>query len=679
MMKEAEKAMQEISPEDKKMMEEMGVKIPDMQKMQKTVSGMSDAQISKAYEDANRLVPEKDLARIASISKTPLTNSSLPAFLAAANAKVILQLKSESKTQGEEIYKLIKAENNSAAQTGNAAAGLWMMGKVELAVYIMGKACLDDPANANNLDNYAAMLSMAGAEQLSIPMLYDLNRRYPRNSTILNNIGQAWFGLGDVARAEIYLDSTISIYAYHPQANFTKSFIEENKGNKQGAIDAAKRSIKGGYSGEKETRLHKLGYDLESKDIYWDRRMPQDPLGLERFKWPDFPMNVDQSKIMEKEWDIFKESCKNEIEKLNGQLKKAEETFIAVSQVRTQQLLKAGSNGQNVSLYPPLANKAIKKLNYLVDDKDGHLSHGLKQRTEAIGNALIEIGNNDQKLSAKIEQLDKKYEDLFGEGKPNPFSAACRDYNDANNNFLVSVNPRLQQTQTDYLNFMRRYLNDQIYYDQYTMWPEEFEMAKTIAKIQWLGAISDQRIMFKDKNSNCLYPDNTKTGNTKLVDFDDVHCEYHSELKLPVGKINVDCSRVTSELDLKIIKLGLKQNMDKGTNDGSVMQNFADQFMSCSVEIGVSESAGFNSGVLKAEASAGVAIRAELDRTGLTDVILKSDAGVSMGTNIIDGGSMMGVGVSDLSVEAGVKGQISLISGKSSVESTGLLDGVFKK
>ncbi|MDZ7650949.1 MAG: hypothetical protein U5K54_29555 [Cytophagales bacterium] len=49
--------------------------------------------------------------------------------------------------------------------------------------------------------------------------------------------------------------------------------------------------------------------------------------------------------------------------------------------------------------------------------------------------------------------------------------------------------------------------------------------------------------------------------------------------------------------------------------------------------------------------------------------------GVSAGTDIIEGGSMAGVGISDLSADAGVKGQVSLVSGKSSGEITGL----FKK
>jgi hypothetical protein len=71
-------------------------------------------------------------------------------------------------------------------------------------------------------------------------------------------------------------------------------------------------------------------------------------------------------------------------------------------------------------------------------------------------------------------------------------------------------------------------------------------------------------------------------------------------------------------------------------------------------------------------------LRAEFDRTGSTDVVIKTEVGVSLGTDIIDGGSMTGADVSDLLVNVGVKGQISLVSGKSSVESTGLHDGVLK-
>jgi hypothetical protein len=671
MMKEMEAAMDDISPEDKKAMDSMGFKMPDMNAMKKTISGVSDAQLKEAYDNENRIVPLRDVSRIGSIPKLPLTNATLSTFVSAAHGKVVLQLKPASKIKGEEIYKGLKGQYNSAIATGNAAAGLWMMGRVEVALYVMGKACVDDPTNTDNINNYAAMLSMGGAEQVSVPLLSYLNKRFPKNSTVLNNLGQAWFGLGDIAKAGHYLDSAIALYPYHPQANYTKSFIEESKDHKAAAIESAKRSIKRAYTQKKEDRLNKLGYKLKGDDVYWNRPMPADALGLEKFNWPDYPKNVVESERLEKEWRSFKTSCAQELEALKAQQKKLESTMVAANQKRTTELLRAGQQGLWVEPIPPLAPMAMVKLKYLIDGKDGQLAFSYQKKVEAVAKAYQRTGELESNLSKRLAEIQAKYEDEFGEGKRNPFDEVCRDENGASNQFLSLSNTELQQASKDYLNFLRRKLNDEIYYYQYTMWPEQFEVAKASAKIQWLTSIHDQKVMFRNSSASCQERMTVTAKNLKLAAFDDVHCQYHSELKTPVGTIKTDCSRMTTELDLKIIKLGLKQDMDKET--------FGDQFMTCSVEVGIGTGAGITRGPLKAEASIGASIAAEFDRTGLKDVIAKTSAGFSAGSDIISDGSIAGVGVSDLSLDIGVKGQISLISGKSSVESTGLLDGVFKK
>ena len=65
MQKEMDKAMKEMSPEDKKMMDSMGFKMPSMPTMPK----MTDKQIATAMEDADRIVPVRDEARIGKISR----------------------------------------------------------------------------------------------------------------------------------------------------------------------------------------------------------------------------------------------------------------------------------------------------------------------------------------------------------------------------------------------------------------------------------------------------------------------------------------------------------------------------------------------------------------------------------------------------------------------------------
>ena len=665
MMKEMQMEMDNLDPEAKRMMDSMGIKMPSVDMLPQ----MTDAQLKEAYENDSRIVPKRDDIRITSISKTPLTDAGLPAFLSSAHSRVVTKLKPASNKKGEEVYKALKAQYNSPVATGNAAAGLWMIGKTELALYVAGKACLDDSRNTDNLNNYASMLSMSGGEQLSIPVLKYLNQRFPKNSTILNNIGQAWFGLGDVDKANSYLDSAVRLYAYHPQANFTKSFIEESKDNQTAALDAAKRSIKKSYSPEKENRVSELGYELKSDDINWNSRMPQDPLGLERFHWPEYPKNVDQSKKLEKEWSAFKLACEQEINSLRSQQEGLEKVAGEAHQIRTQQLFQASKQGRWFDAVPPLAPKAIIKLKYLVAGKDGHLELSYQKKVEALANASSKAIKSESKLAEQLEVLRKKYEDKFGEGKANPFAAACSDENSARDAFLSTSNVLVQQAYMDYLSFLRRMINDEIYYYQYTMWPEDFEVAKANAKIRWLTSIHGQYPAFRDKSSMCQAGDSVKSTSTKLAAFDDVHCMYHSELTTPVGTIKTDCSRITTELDLKFLKLGLKQDMEKET--------FGDQFMSCSVEVGVGASVGSKTaGPIKAEASVVGALALEFDRTGLKDVIIKGSAGVSAGSDIIKDGGMAGVGVSDLSVDVGIKGQISIVSGISSIGGTGILGGL---
>lgn len=667
MMKDAQKEMDDLDPEMKHMMDSMGVTVPSFT----SVPQVTDAQLQQAYEDESRIVPRKDVSRIASIPKSSLTNASLPAFVSTTHGKVTQRLHSPSKTKGQDVYQLIKSQNNSPSATGNSAAALWMMGKAELALYVMGKACIDNPTDADNLNNYAAMLSMSGAEELALPLLDYVNKRFPKNSTVLNNIGQAWFGLGDIEKSNAYLDSVIRIYAYHPQANYTKSFIEESKDHSSMAIDAAKRSIRNAYSRNKEERLSKLGYKPVNKDLKWHQPMPQDALGLENFKWPAYPKNVLESEVAEKEWSLFKESCKQELATLRSQQKSLEDRVVKSNASRTQQMLQAGQKGMHVSPLPPLAFKAMIKLQYLVDDKDGHQSVSFRKKGQAVADAYRQAGALDEKLSAQLAALQKKYEDQFGEGKPNPFEAACKDENTASNSFLNAANTILEQASRDYLDFLRKKLNNDTYYYQYTQWPEQFELTWLNAKITWLTSIADQKVMFKNKSSWCQTKTEPKAKPLKLAAFDDVHCVYHSTFTTPVGSMKMDCSKWTTTLDLQVVKLGLKQDMDKET--------FGDQFMNCSVEVGVGVGVGGKAGPLKAEASVSGAIAAEFDRNGLSDLVIKTSAGISGGTDIISEGSMAGVGVSDLSLDVGVQGQISLISGKSFLEGSGLLQGISKQ
>ena len=600
MLKDAQQAMNDLDPEEKKGMDSLGIKMPDLKSIKKTMAGISDAQLNKAFEDENRIVPQKDPIRITAALATTISNAEMSAYINKTHLAVLAKLSSAVKTKGAEIHQQIKSLNRSAA---NTAVALWMDGKPTLALYIMGEACKADPANTININNYAAFLTMCGAEQLALPILNNLNKRYPKNSSILNNITQAWLGLGDIPRAEKYADSTIRIYAYHPQANMAKCLIEESKGNIPAAIAAAKKAISKSYSNEKENKLKKLGYDLKSDDINWDRPMPQDALGLGKFNWPEYPLDVEQNKLSEKEWKKYKDECQQKINELNAKQQKLEEEYLTANANRTKQVLSEGQKGHYVQLIPGYAAKAIKKLGPGVNDINGNMSFVFANALEPVTKALIAAGGYENILSEKQNVLDKKYEDQVGEGKPNPLEAICKDENAIRTEFLNEANGGLQSAYKSYFNYVRRRSSDLLYYYQYTMWPEQFELMKVDAQIAWLTQIKDQRVYFKDKSSWCNnVPKNKKFG--ELQNFDDVHCDYVSTLNLGVYKITSSCSNLIGEFDFGGVKINLTDNVETGRFSGSAM-------------VGVSK--GFD-GPAGSEVEASIAALVEWDNTGITDV-----------------------------------------------------------
>jgi hypothetical protein len=619
MMKEMQKAMNEISPEDKKMIDSMGIKTPDMKAMQKNVSGISDAQLKKAFEDENRIVPQKDVPRINAALATTLSNASISAFINKTHQWVLDKLSAKTKSTGAEFLQQLLQQKLSVA---NTAAGLWMDGKPTLALYLMGEACQKEPDNANNLNNYASFLTMCGAEQLALPILNNLAKRYPQNSTLLNNMAQAWLGLGDIPRAEKYADSAILIYPAHPQANMVKAVIEESKGNIPAAIAAAKKSIHEAYSTEKENKLKKLGYELKSDDITWDRPLTRDPIGLDKFKWPEYPLDVEQNKLSELEWKDFNEKCQQKINELKIKQEKAEKDVITISTLRTNQVLQAGQNGQYVPLVPAYAAKAIKKLGPGVNDVNGNMSFVFSQELEPVFRAMQKAGEYDKLLSEKQELLDKKYEDKIGEGKENPLEQICKDENAIRTEFLKDANGNIQSACRQYLHYVSRRTSDLLYYYQYTLWPEQFELAKITAQISWLTQINNQRPFFKSKSSWCVNIPKTKTFDS-LQNFDDVACQYISVLNLGVYKITSSCSNLVGEFDVKGIKLTIKDNVETGKYSGTAI-------------IGVSQSVGPMG--LKGKLTVGGLV--EFDNSGITDVGAVAGVAVKSGPVTIAGANV---------------------------------------
>lgn len=606
----------EPTAEEIREMEKLGFKMPQLTAQQKKV----------ALDDNKMIVPKKDAVRISDALSVTITNDGMAAYIEKINGLVNNKLNPETKANAAEIFQMLNQKSAYPDATGQAAVGIWMEGHTAIALYILGNTCKTFPS-ADNLNNYAALLVMCGAEQLAIPMLNNLNKKFPKNSSIYNNLGQAWFGLGDMDRATKYIDSAIRIYAFHPTANFTKCLIEESKGNKTEAVEAGKRSIKRGFSLAKANKLEKLGYKLKSEDLEWDAPIEKDMLGLKNFKWPDYPKNVGESKLLEPQWNEFKQACNIKIEELKAQLNEVEDEMHNQQQIRSEKLLKAGQTGERGSLFPEMASKAFVKLDYLIQGSGASTKSGVAELLNNLILASTKIDELEMVEDEEIGALNEKYKVLFGEGKENPFTAHCNDENNIRNNFLSNANNNMEQKANDLLNYLNKQLNSQLYYDKYTKWPDEYAYTALMAQIQWLGLLAVQKVMFRKESASCRYAAKKDTAKAKageLQHFDDVACKYISTMDLGCYTITSQCSRLIGEFSCAGIEINLKRNYETDRTSGSVF-------------VGVSKSADIGKGPISVEAEVTGAIGVEVSENGSTDLVVKAGANANVAGQTIAG------------------------------------------
>jgi len=620
MMKNAQKELDNMSPEDKKAMEDLGVKIPSL----KETPNITNQQLQNANNETVSAVPKKDPARIATALSVTLNDAGMVAYIDKVHTLVSNKMKPDYKVRAEEIDQLLSQNNTSSAAQGQTAIAFLMEGKPMLALFLLGKACKKLP-DADNLNNYAAVLTNLGAEQLAIPILNNLNTHYPQNSTILNNIGQAWFGLGDIEKANEFIDKAIRIYAYHPQANFTKCLIEESKGNIMGAIQAAKFSIKRGYSLQKANKLEKLGYKLKSDDLDWNPPMPKDELGFAKFKWPAYPKNVEESKLLEPAWDKFKEECNNKINELQSQQAILEKQMIDQQQIRAAQLLQTSQTGFQAKPFPEMADKAIVKLGPTVKGIEAVNNYVFANEFQPVLKANEKIEELKMIEDAELTVFRKKYEDKFGDGKSNPFAAACKDENEIKNNFLNEANTLMGQRERVYLNYTSSQIDNLLYYRKYTQWPDEYAWTTVVAQISWLTQISRQVVMFRSESNYCQYAvKEDKPKLDSLQNFDDVACKYISTTDLGCYKITSQCSRLIGEFNCGGIEIKMKQNDETDRFSGSVY-------------VGASKSVSVGKGPISAEAELTAAVGVELSESGKTDLVGKVGANINLAGQTVAG------------------------------------------
>lgn len=617
-MKEMQSAFDGMSAEDQKILDSMGVKMPNMKNIQQ-MAAFAAANLDKAEPEV--LFPKRDAGRIAAVYKTNLTKAGTAAYLQSVHQKIKQIIPEALQQKFQQQLEQLRSLQQGKNLTATAAVGYWTLGNPQAALLLMSQACNEDPSNDNNLNNLSAMLNMTGGEHLALPVLQLLNKQYPRNSTILNNIAHAWFGLGDITNALKYADSTIRLCAWHPQANQIKASIEENRGNQSGAVKAMKQAISRMHTPEKERKLDDLGYDLKSDDIVWGHANTPDQLGLSKFNWPGFAKSLDDCVLSEQAWNRFRAECEEQIDKLRAESEKLGELV----RQRMHTAYTSGGAGSNIMAH--VVPKAVIKLRPYVDQL---LEEEAK---DPWGLALIAIHDTlavyQEETAKEIGEINKSTSP-GGEGL-GINEAYCDAIDGANDRLVRRANSFLEAVSTRYRDRARKRIRELVNYKMYFEFPEQFALSVNLAKIEWLGILmAPGGGVFRTHCNRSLEP---PAHNTKvLAQFDDIHCPYRSRFSLGTNYIETACGKTTVKIEVP----SLKSEWEFRSADREENRNIWDEFQRCTIEVSVGNSKKIGNGPMQLEAKATATGFLEYDRNGLQDAGIKVEVGVEINTNVLN-------------------------------------------
>lgn len=633
-----------------------------------------DPKTRQAFDSLLNSMGVKDMPSLQEDAKPPTaqrkvgatpTASTLAPFLAHANAHVFTSLKTGAKQKSKEVLQALQKKGASPTEIGQVAMVLWTEGRTEVALGLLSLTCLTDLKSTDNLANYAAMLSMCGAPDLAIPLLNHLHAQFRKNSTVLNNLGQAWYRQGDLAKATVYLDSTLLLNAGHPQANETLCRIAQTKGKSAAAAAYAQRAFQNGQSSTRRDLLKNLGHALQPEDYgsFPPSLKGKDLLQLGNFAMPPFPKSTADFLALEPVWKQFRAEISEQLRPLQKtseasatamreQLEKQQKDFFAA-------LNKSLSTGQNASpsfmnlpMYGEEMNLRQKRVLENLQEKKQSIVEQMKAFYAGPG------AEHRKKYQDELGKIQERWKNV-GQGGTEDEGTLCRAAVKASDHYLAAMNAPLEGLYLDYLSVERQWLNEMAYASLYTTYPEILPGLLAGLKMQWLRDLSLTQNGFNFEVVNkyaCVNESETKKG--KLTAFVDPNCTINSEFTQALGvanlgfSIKITCAGLQTSINALALGFTLNQDLDHA--------GFGDSFRNCTVSIGPKIGASMEMGPVEVGAKAGMGADIEIDRSGVTDVLLTGGAEVEASIG------------NPVSASAGMEGRMSLNSGSGSVQGTGI-------
>ena len=138
-------------------------------------------------------------------------------------------------------------QNQSAPELANKAISLWYNKRQAAALIMLIDAAHKDDASPLQWNNLGALLNLSGLHAQALPLLKFSLMNAGQSSMVLNNLGQAYLGIGDKVKAKHYLEKCLKLDPLNPEANRGMGILMLNESKPSKALDFFSQELRVAY------------------------------------------------------------------------------------------------------------------------------------------------------------------------------------------------------------------------------------------------------------------------------------------------------------------------------------------------------------------------------------------------------------------------------------------------
>ncbi len=247
-----------------------------------------------ALPDFKVQMPPKDLKRLSLIPKQPPTLIQLGDMLRSTKKQIETAVKPAIV---QEVSKITQGQDASALQ--QSAIGSFYADKPEHALLIGIEAAMKDINDPTGWNNVAAIMNMTGFQHKAIPILMNQLQSDPNNSMMLNNMGQAWLGLGDLGMAEMFLKQCLLQDPLNPEANRSMGMIKFSYDQIEEGMRYFEKELEVAYRRSTMSLMRGNDRSFNLFKLFKKRNIPNrdflSELSFGNFKIPALPENTNET------------------------------------------------------------------------------------------------------------------------------------------------------------------------------------------------------------------------------------------------------------------------------------------------------------------------------------------------------------------------------------------------